>query len=410
MSSDRSQKGDGVMAADGSGSGPLSGIRVLDAGQLVAGPFAASLLADNGADVVKVERPGKGDPLRALGRQKDGVSLWWHACNRNKRTIALDLAEESDRETFRRLASVADVLVENFVPGTLDRMGLGYAALAEANPRLIMLQVSAFGQHGPYSKWPGFARTSEAFSGLTHLTGYPDRPPVSVSAFPLSDYLSGVFGAFGVMTALRERDQVSGKGQLIDLALNEGIFRMMENLCVTYDQLGLLSQRAGGGHEQAYPVGVWPSADGVQISLAVGTEAMAARLFVAIGRPDLSEDPRFSTNQSRVQNREALAPIISEWIASRPAAEALQILGGSGVAVSPVMTMDAIFNDPHYAARGSLVRVADEVLGEVVMPAVVPKLSRTPGKVRHAAHAIDADRQQILSDWLPGSTHPQSER
>lgn len=387
------------MAIDETHSCPLRGIRVLDAGQLVAGPFAASLLADYGADVVKMERPGKGDPLRALGRKKDGVSLWWHACNRNKRTIALDLTQDSDRDTFLKLVSVADVLIENFVPGTLDRMGLGYSTLSELNPRLVMLQVSGFGQNGPYSKWPGFARTSEAFSGLTQLTGYPDRPPISISAFPLSDYLSGVFGAFGIMTALRERDQFSGKGQLIDLALNEGIFRMMENLCVTYDQLGVQSQRIGGSHQQAYPVGIWSAQDGMQISLAVGTDVMAARLFNAIGRPDLCDDPRFATNQSRVENRELLEPIITDWIASRSTAEIMQILGNSGVAISPLMTMEAIFKDPQYAARNNLVRVADQTLGEVVMPAVIPKLLRTPGQVRHPAHAVDEDRQEILSDW-----------
>ncbi|MCC6197854.1 MAG: CoA transferase [Burkholderiales bacterium] len=381
--------------------GPLAGVRVLDAGQLVAGPFAATLLADYGADVVKMERPGKGDPLRALGRSKNGVSLWWHACNRNKRTIALDLTDEADRAAFRELVSVADVMVENYVPGTLERMGLPYEVLAEANPGLVMLRLSGFGQAGPYSRWPGFARTSEAFSGLTALTGYQDQPPVGISAFPLSDYLSGLFGAFAILAALRERDKASGKGQVIDLALHDGLFRMMENLCITYDQLQLLSQRTGGAHEQAFPVGIWPSQDGVQISLAVGTDAMAKKLFEVMGRAELSQDPRFATNAARIAHKGELGPIVAAWLAVRTGAAALELLGGSGVAVSPLMTMDAIFKDPHYAARENLVTVDDEELGKVVLPGVIPKLSRTPGTVRHAAHAIDADRQDILSDWLP---------
>lgn len=382
------------------GKGPLAGIRVLDLGQLVASPFAASLLADYGADVVKVERPGKGDPLRALGHQKDGVPLWWHACNRNKRTIALDLASDEGRETLRALAAVADVVVENFVPGTLERMGLGYAALAQANPRLVMLQISGFGQHGPYAAFPGFARTSEAFSGLTQLTGYPDRPPVSISAFPLSDYLSGLFGAFAVIVALRERDQVSGQGQCIDLALHDGLFRLMENACIGYDQLGVLGRRNGGGHDQACPVGVWPAQDGQQVSLAVGTDPMARKLFAAMGRPELADDPRFATNAARVAHRAELEPLVAAWIAARPGAEAMRLLGTAGVAMAPLMTMDAIFRDPQYAARGSLATVDDPLLGRVTLPGVVPRLSRTPGQVRHAAHGIDADRQSVLSDWL----------
>ncbi len=383
----------------GAAAGPLAGVRVLDAGQMVAGPFAATLLADYGADVVKLERPGQGDSLRALGRRKDGVSLWWHACNRNKRMIAIDLSDEQGREIFLALAAQADVLVESYVPGALERLGLGPEVLAQANPRLVVLQVSGFGQTGPYAGWPGFARTSEAFSGLTQLTGYADRPPLSISAFPLSDYVSGLFGAFAVMAALRERD-ASGRGQRVDLALNEGIFRMMEHACIAYDQLGVLGQRAGGRHEQACPVGIWPAQDGMQISLAVGTDRMAHKLFEAIGRADLIEDPRFATSPLRVRHREQLEPIIAGWIAARSSAEVLRVLGPSGVAVSPLMTMDAIFRDPQYLARGNVVRVADEALGQVALPGVIPKLSRTPGSVRHAAHGIDADRASILADWL----------
>jgi formyl-CoA transferase len=380
--------------------GPLAGIRVIDAGLFVAGPFAASLLGDYGADVVKIERPGAGDPLRGLGRQKDGVPLWWTACNRNKRTIALDLSAAADRDTFLALVAVADVVVANFVPGALERLGLGYDVLSKANPRMVMLQVSGFGQNGPYAGWAATARNSEAFSGLTHLTGYPDRPPLEISAFPLSDYVAGTFGAFAVMSALRERDTVSGKGQLVDLGLHEGLFRMMEHACINYDQLGALSQRAGGVHEHAFPVGIWTCADGVQISVSVGVDVMAKRLLTLMGRADLAEDPRFASNALRAKNRSVLDPVITEWFASRSGAEAMRVLGDGGIAAAPLMTMDAIFKDPQYAARGDLIEIDDERLGKVVLPGVIPKLSRTPGEVRHAAHALDADRQSIIDDWL----------
>ncbi|MGE4238940.1 CaiB/BaiF CoA transferase family protein [Ramlibacter sp.] len=379
--------------------GPLRGIRVLDLGQIVAGPFAASLLADYGADVVKVERPGKGDPLRALGKQKDGVSLWWHACNRNKRTIALDLANDDDRATLRTLIAHADAMVENYVPGTLEKLGFGYDRLAEINPGLVLLRVSGYGQEGPYSRWPGFARTSEAFSGLTHLTGFADRPPVNVTAFPVADYITGLFGAFAIVSALRERDAHSGRGQVIDLALHDGLFRMMELGCISYDQLGFLAERNGGTNEVAAPVGIWPSQDGMPIQLAVGTDAMAKSFFAAIGQPDLIEDPRYATNRSRVLNRAALETMVAEWLASRPAAESLKALSERGVAAAPVMSMDAIFKDPQYAARGNLAQVDDAKLGKVTLPGVIPRLSRTPGAVRHAARDIDADRASVLRSW-----------
>jgi crotonobetainyl-CoA:carnitine CoA-transferase CaiB-like acyl-CoA transferase len=261
------------------------------------------------------------------------------------------------------------------------------------------LRVSGYGQEGPYARWPGFARTSEAFSGLTHLTGFADRPPVNVTAFALADYVTGLFGAFALLAALRERD-ASGKGQVVDLALHDGLFRMMELQCVLYDQLGFLGQRTGGTHEQAAPVGAWPSKDGVQVQLAIGTDVMAKNFFEAIGRPELKGDPRFATNAARVENRAAIDAIASGWLASQPADEALRVLGENGIAAAPLMTMDAIFRDPQYAARANLVEVPDERLGKVTLPNVIPRLSRTPGRVRHAAHGIDADREAILADWL----------
>lgn len=381
-------------------SGPLSGVRVLDAGQIVAGPFAATLLADYGADVVKMERRGKGDPLRGLSHSKDGVGLWWHAVNRNKRTIALDLTDEADREVFLRLAAAADVLVESFVPGTLERMGLGYDVLSAANPKLILLRVSGYGQEGPYSRWPGFARTSEAFSGLTNLNGFPDRPPANFTAFALADYLTGLFGAFAITSALRERDMRSGQGQVIDLALYDGPFRMMELQCAAYDQLGILGKRTGGTIEYAAPVGIWTSRDGIPIQMAIGTDPMARSFFAAIGRAELADDPRFATSRSRVEHRPELEALAGDWIGGHDATEVLNILAARGIAAAPMMTMETIFKDAQYAARENLVQIDDPRLGKVAMPNVIPRLSRTPGNVRHAGREMDQDREDIVRDWI----------
>jgi len=366
----------------------------------VAGPFAATLLADYGADVVKMERRGKGDPLRGLSHSKDGVGLWWHAVNRNKRTIALDLTGEADREVFLGLAAAADVLVESFVPGTLERMGLGYDVLSAANPRLILLRVSGYGQEGPYSRWPGFARTSEAFSGLTNLTGFPDRPPVNFTAFALADYLTGLFGAFAITSALRERDMRSGLGQVIDLALYDGLFRMMELQCAAYDQLGILGKRTGGTIEYAAPVGIWTSRDGIPIQMAIGTDPMARSFFAAIGRAELADDPRFATSRSRVEHRPELEALAGDWIGGHDATEVLNILAARGIAAAPMMTMETIFKDAQYAARENLVQIDDPRLGKVAMPNVIPRLSRTPGNVRHAGREMDQDRDDIVSDWI----------
>lgn len=304
-------------------------------GQLVTGPFAASLMADYGADVVKVERPGKGDPLRALGKQKDGVSLWWHTVNRNKRTIAPDLTADDDRASLRQLVAHADVMIENFVPGTLEKMGFGYDVLGGIDPGLVLLGVKSYGQEGPYSRSPGLA----------------DRPPVSEAAFLVADYVTGLLGAFARREALRERDAQSGKGKVIDLALHNGLFRMMELGCIQYDQLGALN---GGANEVAAPVGVWPSQDGMPIQLAVGTDVMAMTVFSAIGRPELDGDPRFATNALRMQNR---------------------------------------------APMQEIVELDDKRLGKVQAPGVLARVSRTPGKVRHTAHGIGEDRASVLADW-----------
>ncbi|HEV7861679.1 MAG TPA: CoA transferase, partial [Acidimicrobiia bacterium] len=274
-------------------SGPLTGLRVIDVGQLIAAPLAATLLADFGADVVKVERPGVGDAGREMGPRKGDIPLWWKVNGRNKRSIALDLKDDADREIFRRLVEQADVLVENFAVGVMDRLGLGYETLREWNPGLVQLSVSGFGQTGPRRHSKGFGRNAEAFSGMAYTTGYPDRPPIHL-AFPVADSVSGIFGAFAVLAALREREtNPTGEGQMVDLALYEAVFRLMEFTAIAYDQLGEVTEREGARSTYVAPVNTWRTKDGKWASFTGSTQAMVERLFRAIGRPDLLTDARF---------------------------------------------------------------------------------------------------------------------
>jgi crotonobetainyl-CoA:carnitine CoA-transferase CaiB-like acyl-CoA transferase len=381
-------------------SGPLVGLRVLDIGQLLAAPTAATLLADFGADVVKVERPGVGDPLRELGAKKTGVSLWWKVNGRNKRSIALDLKEPSDRETFLALVAQADAVVENFVPGTLDDLRLSYDTLRTINPAIILLSISGYGQTGPLRGRRAFGRTAEAFGGMAYITGYPDREPLH-SGFPVADYVGGVLGALAVMTAVYERAE-SGIGQHIDQALYEGMFRLLEQLPIMYDQLGVVTQRLGSRNAYVAPVGTYQTSDGSWASFTGSTQDMVTRLFKAIDRPELTDDPRFSDAAARVANRDELDDIISEWAASRTLTELVDTFESHNIAISPILSIADIFADVQYKARETIAYVEDDELGGLVaMPTVVPRFSRTPGRIRHAGRALDADHDDILRDWLP---------
>ena len=381
-------------------SGPLTGLRVIDVGQLIAAPLTATLLADFGADVVKVERPGVGDAGREMGPRKGDIPLWWKVNGRNKRSIALDLKDDADREIFRRLVEQADVLVENFAVGVMDRLGLGYETLREWNPGLVQLSVSGFGQTGPRRHSKGFGRNAEAFSGMAYTTGYPDRPPIHL-AFPVADSVSGIFGAFAVLAALRERDtNPTGEGQMIDLALYEAVFRLMEFTAIAYDQLGEVTEREGARSTYVAPVNTWRTKDGKWASFTGSTQAMVERLFRAIGRPDLLTDPRFLTNKTRMAHRDELDEILSAWMADHTLAEVTRIFDEHQVAIAPVYSIADIFAEPHYWAREAIIEVEDDELGPVRMQGVVPKFSRTPGAVRHTGPRIDQDRESILADWL----------
>jgi crotonobetainyl-CoA:carnitine CoA-transferase CaiB-like acyl-CoA transferase len=381
--------------------GPLVGLRVLDFGQLVAGPMTATFLADWGADVVKVEPPGVGDSIRRLAPHKDGVPLWWKVNGRNKRCIGLDLKSDDDRATFYELVKIADAIIENYSVGTVADLKVDYETLREINPGIIMLSTSGYGQTGPYAHKRAFGRVAEAFSGMAYLMGYPDRPPVH-AGFPIADCVSGVLGAAAVLAAVHERDRnPSHQGQYIDLALYETPFRLMEYTAIQYDQLGVVAERGGEKTSYVAPVGTWMTKDAKYASFTGSTQDMVLRLYDAIGRPDLKTDERFATNEARVANRPALDDIITGWVLEHTLAEVLEAFDEYDVAIAPYLSMADIFENAHYAAREAIISIEDEDLGTVRMQNVVPKFSRTPGRVRHTGRTqIGADQEDVLGDWL----------
>ncbi|MGH2584954.1 MAG: CaiB/BaiF CoA transferase family protein, partial [Dehalococcoidia bacterium] len=340
-----------------SNSGPLTGVRVIDLGTVLAGPFAATLLADFGAEVIKVELPGRGDTLRQLGPVRDGTSLWFAADARNKRSVTLDLHRPEGRELLLRLVTVADALVENFIPGTLDGWGLDGETLRRANPRLIIARASGYGQTGPYRKRAGYDRVGVAFGGLWHITGSPDGEPVRPGT-SLADYLTGTFGALGLMMALYHRDARGGAAQEVDASLFESIFRVMEYTAVHYDLEGAVRERSGNAGPAA-PSGAFRSRDGRWVILAVAEDRMYGRLMRAIGRDDLAEVPRYLTAPGRAADRGPIEEAIRVWMAGCEAAEALAVLEAAAVPAAESTTVAEIFADPHYAARGMIATVED---------------------------------------------------
>ncbi|MCA0243591.1 MAG: CoA transferase [Proteobacteria bacterium] len=391
--------------------GPLAGLRIIDLSTVIAGPWAATLLADLGADVLKVEIPGSGDALRALPPHKDGVPLWWKAANRNKRGVTLDLRQPAGRELLAKLLPDADALVENFRPGTLDKWGITREWLHEINPGLVILRVTGFGQTGPYRHKPGFARVFEAMTGFTNLCGEADRPPLHLG-FPIADAVGGLFGALGIVAALYHRVASGDKrGQEIDCSMLEAMFRVLDFLPIEYDQLGVVRQRSGNTSQYAAPGNVYRSADGRWASIAASTQSIYERLCAALGRPDLVAAPQFANNVLRVQHRAELDAAIAAEIGKHTLAELERLLDRHQVGFSPIYDIADIFADPHYAARQAIVTVPDDELGPVKMQSVVPAFSRTPGAVRHAgpslgqhnetvysALGLDAARQQALRD------------
>lgn len=380
--------------------GPLAGLRILDISTVIAGPLAATLLSDLGADVVKVELPGSGDPLRELPPHHRGAPLWWKVTNRNKRGITLDLRTPEGGALFRKLLPRFDVLVENFRPGTLAKWGLGSDELARVNPRLITLRVTGFGQTGPYAHRPGFARIFEALSGFTHLCGESDGPPMHLG-FPISDSVAALFGAMGVMAAVHQRAaDPTGRGQEIDLSATESMFRLLDFLAIEYDQTGVVRGRRGNLNPYSAPSDIYRTRDGLWLTIAVSTPALYRRLVEAIGRPDLANDERFATNRQRIAHRSEIEGVVADWVARHTAREITERFDCEGVSCSTIKAIDEIFDDPQVLAREAIVTVEDAELGPVKMQCVVPRFSRTPGSIRGTGPMLGEHNAEIYGDLL----------
>jgi crotonobetainyl-CoA:carnitine CoA-transferase CaiB-like acyl-CoA transferase len=381
-------------------SGPLVGIKVLDLSTVVAAPFAAALLGDFGAEVIKVEIPGPGDHLRYLPPHKDGVSLWSKVANRNKKGITLDLRTAEGKVLVERLIAEQDVLVENFRPGTLERWGLSFERLMEINPHLIILRVTGFGQTGPYCNRTGFARIFEAMSGFAYICGSPESAP-SFSGYPISDALAGVFGAFSICAALTCRNATPGRpGQEIDLSATEAMLRSLDFLAIEYDQLGVVRERTGNLNAYSAPSDVYPTRDGQWIALAVSAPPVFARFAHALERPDLLTDPRFSTNVARLSHRAEIESIVRAWFIERTEAQVSSVLSEHGVSFNRVNSIRDVFEDEHFKARDAIVSVADGDFGSVRMQNVVPRFSATPGGVWRTGPGQGEHNQEIFGSKM----------
>jgi crotonobetainyl-CoA:carnitine CoA-transferase CaiB-like acyl-CoA transferase len=375
--------------------GPLAGLRILDISTVVAGPFASALLADLGADVLKVEKPGTGDSLRALAPHKNGVPLWWKVTNRNKKGITLDLRKPEGKALLGKLVADRDVLVENFRPGTLDGWGITREWLQSINPRLIILRITGFGQSGPYRNRPGFARVFEAMSGFTRMCGEEGGPPLHLG-YPVSDAIGGLFGAIGILAALyRLKEDSYAVGQEIDCSMTEAMLRALDFLIIEYDQLGAVRTASGNRSQYAAPGNIYRTKDDKWASIAASTQSIFARLCAALGLEALLTDARFADNPSRVKNRDALDEIVGAAIQQRTLAELRECLDRHEVGFSPIYDASDVFADPQFAAREAIVRVADAELGDVRMQCVVPRFSITPGVVRRAGPALGEHNDEV---------------
>ncbi|ANB75014.1 CoA-transferase [Paraburkholderia phytofirmans OLGA172] len=372
----------------------LQGVRVIEMGQLIAGPFAAKTLGEFGADVIKIESPGAGDPLRNWRMMKDGTSVWWQVQSRNKRSIALDLRTEEGQEIARKLIADADVLIENFRPGTLEGWGLGYEQLSAINPRLIMLRVSGYGQTGPYRDLPGFGVIGEAMGGLRHLTGEPGRVPVRCG-ISIGDTLAALHGTIGVLTALYHRDVNGGKGQVIDVALHEAVFNVMESLIPEHSAFGAVRDAAGSALPGIAPSNAYRCVDGF-VLIAGNGDSIFRRLMVAIGREDLGSESDLANNAGRVARVAELDLAIETWTVKRTVATALKVLTAAGVPAGKVYTAKDIAEDPHYRARDMILRQVTRDGDAIDVPGIVPKLTGTPGSIRSSAPKLGDDTNEVL--------------
>lgn len=380
--------------------GPLAGITVLDLGRFVAGPVAATILGEFGARVIKVEKPVVGDDLRRLGWSKDGNSLWWSVEGRNKDSITLDLSKPAGRAILLRLVDHADVVVENFRAGTLERWGMGWDELTARNERLILLRTSGYGQTGPYSQRAAFNTAVESLGGLRYIMGESDRPPAR-PGIALGDYSGALTGVIGVLLALYSRDgSGDGRGQWIDNALYESVMRITEYTIPAVHHLGRVRERIGSESVGTVPARAFQCSDGIWVGLSAANDQMFGRLAHAMQMPDLIVDPRSATNAVRIQNSAWLHGVIEDWVSARPSAEVLKLLDKAEVSISEVLSADRLIQDPHVLARQSVVEVEDPLLGTTLMQNVAPRLSRTPGHINHAGPVLGSSNEDIYSGLL----------
>lgn len=376
--------------------GSLADLRVIDMATLFAGPSAAMMLGDFGADVIKIEHPRRGDPSRGHGASVDGVGLWWKTLSRNKRTVALDLSQAGGQDVLRRLAARSDVLIENFRPGTLERWGLDPQDLLKENPRLIVARMTGFGQSGPMAKQPGFGTLAEAMSGFAAMTGEPDGPP-TLPPLAMADGIAGLAMAYAVMVALRAREE-TGRGQVIDMAIIEPILGLLGPQMTAYKALGVVPRRTGNRSSSNAPRNTYRTRDGRWLAVSTSAQSVAERVVTLVGRPDLVAEPWFASGHGRVQHVEELDRAVGSWIAERDADEVIAAFEEAQAAIAPIYDVKDIARDPQYAALNTFISLPDEELGEVTMQNVLFRLSDTPGEVRWPGRALGHDTDEVLSE------------
>ena len=379
---------------------PLEGVRVVEMGSLLAGPFCGQLLGDFGAEVIKVEPPGKGDPMRVWGRhRKEDHTLWWPIIARNKKSVTINLREEEGQDLARRLVETADVLVENFRPGTMERWGLGYEDLSETNPGLVMVRVSGYGQTGPYKDQAGFGSIGEAMGGIRHVTGFPDRPPPRVG-ISLGDSLAATFGALGAVTALFNRETRGGRGQVVDVGIYEAVLALMESTIPEYALTGHVRGRTGAILPFVAPSNTYPTADGDYVVIGANADTVFGRFAKALGHPEWAESEKYATHHARGENQQELDDLISEWTKQRSAEEVIEVMREASVPAGKLFTAEDMLRDEQYAARENIVEVEDPEIGPFPMQNVVPRLTRTPGRVRWTGPRLGEHNDEVLGDVL----------
>ena len=374
---------------------PLQGVKVVELGTLIAGPFCARLLAEFGAEVVKIEPPGVGDPLRKWRKLHDGTSLWWRVQARNKKSVTLDLKRPEAQEIVRKLAAGSDIVVENFRPGALEKWNIGWEQLSAINPGLIMVRLSGFGQTGPYRDRAGFGAIGESMGGLRYVTGFPDRPPVRVGV-SIGDSIAALHGVIGALMALRHREVTGGRGQFVDVALYEAVFNMMESVLPEYDMFGVVRERTGASLPGIVPSNTYVTRDGKYVVIGANADSIFKRMMKAIGRSDLADDPALAHNDGRVARTDEIETVISDWVAAHDLDRVLEVLEGADVPSAKIYDIADIMNDPHYAARGMIREHRLQDGKKLKLPDIVPKMSETPAETKWLGPALGEHTEEVL--------------